>query len=53
MRLVEGPLRRVVPEGLPPLLTGPDVAARDRTFAALLGMGKLDLAELRKASEDA
>lgn len=40
---------QVVPEGLLPLLTGPDVVARDRTFAALLGMGKLDLAELRRA----
>jgi len=43
----------VVPEGLLPLLTGPDAAARDRTFAALLGMGKLDLAELRRAYEGA
>lgn len=32
-------------------MTGPDVAARDRTFAALLEMGKLDLAELRRAHD--
>jgi len=42
---------QVVPEALLPLLTGPDAAARDRTFAALLEMGKLDLAELRRAHE--
>jgi hypothetical protein len=41
----------VVPEGLLPLLTGSDAAARDRTFAALLEMGKLDLVELRRAHE--
>lgn len=42
----------MVPEAaLLPLLPGPDAAARDRTFAALLGMGKLDLAELRWAHE--
>jgi predicted 3-demethylubiquinone-9 3-methyltransferase (glyoxalase superfamily) len=40
---------QVVPEGLLPLLTGSDAVARDRTFAALLEMGKLDLAELRLA----
>ena len=38
---------QVVPEGLLPLLMGPDVAARDRALAALLGMGKLDLEALR------
>lgn len=40
---------QVVPEVLPPLLTGPDAAALDRTFAAMLGMGKLDMAALRRA----
>ena len=44
---------QVVPEGLLPLLTGSDAAARDRTFAAMLGMGKLDMAELRRAYEGA
>jgi hypothetical protein len=38
---------------LQPLLTGPDAAARDRTFAAMLETGKLDLAALRRAYEGA
>jgi predicted 3-demethylubiquinone-9 3-methyltransferase (glyoxalase superfamily) len=42
---------QVVPEGLQLLRTGPDAAARDRTFAAMLGMGKLDLAGLQRAHE--
>lgn len=40
---------QVVPEALTAWLTDPDVAARERTFAALLEMGKLDVEELRRA----
>jgi hypothetical protein len=33
----------------PRLIAGPDGAARDRAFKAMLGMGKLDVAVLQAA----
>jgi len=40
---------QVVPEEIVAWMTSPDVAARDRTFAAMLQMGKFDLAALTAA----
>ena len=40
---------QVVPEEIVAWMTSPDVAARDRAFAAMLQMGKLDLAALTSA----
>lgn len=40
---------QVAPERVVAWLTGPDVAARERVFAALLKMTKLDLATLERA----
>lgn len=40
---------QVVPEVLAAWLRSDDVAARERTFAAMLEMGKLDVEELRRA----
>jgi predicted 3-demethylubiquinone-9 3-methyltransferase (glyoxalase superfamily) len=42
---------QVVPTEMIAWLTGGDVAARDRAFAAMLEMGKLDVATLRRAYE--
>ncbi len=42
---------QVVPSALPALLGGPDRAGAERAMAAMLQMGKLDIAELRKAYE--
>jgi predicted 3-demethylubiquinone-9 3-methyltransferase (glyoxalase superfamily) len=40
---------QVVPEAMGEWMTHPDAAARDRAFEAMLGMGKLDVVELRRA----
>jgi predicted 3-demethylubiquinone-9 3-methyltransferase (glyoxalase superfamily) len=40
---------QVVPAAIAELMTSKDAAARDRAFAAMLEMGKLDIAELEKA----
>ncbi len=40
---------QIVPETLTEWLAHPDPGARDRAFEAMLGMGKLDIAELRRA----
>jgi predicted 3-demethylubiquinone-9 3-methyltransferase (glyoxalase superfamily) len=44
---------QVVPEEIYAFMTSPDVAARDRAFAAMLEMGKLDIAALAAAFEGA
>lgn len=41
---------QVVPDGMYELLTGPDTARTERAMAAMLQMGKLDLAALQKAA---
>jgi predicted 3-demethylubiquinone-9 3-methyltransferase (glyoxalase superfamily) len=43
---------QVVPEGIVQWMVSTDVAARDRAFAAMLQMGKLDIAALTAAFED-
>ena len=40
---------QVVPKIMPDLLTDPDTVAAQRAFAAMLGMRKLDIAELQRA----
>jgi predicted 3-demethylubiquinone-9 3-methyltransferase (glyoxalase superfamily) len=40
---------QVVPTGIARWMAGEDVAARDRAFAAMLTMGKLDIAALERA----
>ena len=40
---------QVVPEAISEWMTHPDAEARDRAFEAMLGMRKLDIAELRRA----
>jgi predicted 3-demethylubiquinone-9 3-methyltransferase (glyoxalase superfamily) len=42
---------QVVPEVLPKLMTDPDNTARERVFAAMMKMKKLDVAELEKAAK--
>ena len=42
---------QVVPEAMAEWMTHPDAAARDRAFAAMLEMGKLDIAVLRRSLE--
>jgi predicted 3-demethylubiquinone-9 3-methyltransferase (glyoxalase superfamily) len=44
---------QVVPRGIAEWMAGPDAAARDRAFRAMLGMRKLDVAALRAAFEGA
>jgi predicted 3-demethylubiquinone-9 3-methyltransferase (glyoxalase superfamily) len=44
---------QVVPEAIVEWLAQPDAAVRDRAFQAMLGMDKLDIAELRRASAGA
>jgi predicted 3-demethylubiquinone-9 3-methyltransferase (glyoxalase superfamily) len=40
---------QVVPEALTEWMTHPDAEARERAFDAMLGMGKIDIAALRRA----
>jgi predicted 3-demethylubiquinone-9 3-methyltransferase (glyoxalase superfamily) len=40
---------QVVPEALTEWMTHPVAEARDRAFEAMLGMGKIDMAGLRRA----
>jgi predicted 3-demethylubiquinone-9 3-methyltransferase (glyoxalase superfamily) len=40
---------QIVPNILPELLTGPDPAKSKRVFQAIMGMEKLDIAELQRA----
>ena len=40
---------QVVPRGIAEWLASPDATARDRAFAAMMGMGKPDVAALRAA----
>jgi predicted 3-demethylubiquinone-9 3-methyltransferase (glyoxalase superfamily) len=40
---------QIVPNILPELLTGPDPAKSKRVFQAIMGMKKLDIAELQRA----
>jgi predicted 3-demethylubiquinone-9 3-methyltransferase (glyoxalase superfamily) len=40
---------QVVPERIYEMMLSPDAAARDRAFAAMLKMGKLDIAALDEA----
>jgi predicted 3-demethylubiquinone-9 3-methyltransferase (glyoxalase superfamily) len=42
---------QIVPSVLPKLLGGPDAAGARRAMQAMLGMNKLDIAELRRAYE--
>ena len=42
---------QIVPRVLPELIGGPDAAAAERATKAMLGMGKLDVAALRRAYE--
>jgi predicted 3-demethylubiquinone-9 3-methyltransferase (glyoxalase superfamily) len=42
---------QIIPSKLPALLGGPDRAGAERAMAAMLKMGKLDIAELQKAYE--
>jgi predicted 3-demethylubiquinone-9 3-methyltransferase (glyoxalase superfamily) len=42
---------QIVPSVLPQLLGGPDAAGAQRAMRAMLGMTKLDIAELRRAYE--
>jgi predicted 3-demethylubiquinone-9 3-methyltransferase (glyoxalase superfamily) len=42
---------QVVPEMLPHVLAGPDHARAQRVMAAMLGMGRLDVAALEAAAE--
>lgn len=42
---------QVVPEGMYELLDDPDSARTERAMAAMLQMGKLDLAELQRAAD--
>ena len=42
---------QVVPTALPELLGDPDPARAQRAMQAMLGMGKLDVAELRRAAD--
>ena len=42
---------QVVPDRIAAWMAGPDPAARDRAFAAMLTMGKLDIAGLERAYE--
>jgi predicted 3-demethylubiquinone-9 3-methyltransferase (glyoxalase superfamily) len=42
---------QVVPSGIAEWMASPDVAARDRAFQAMMGMGKPDVAALRAAFE--
>lgn len=42
---------QVVPEGMYELLADPDTARTERAMAAMLQMGKLDLAALQKAAD--
>jgi predicted 3-demethylubiquinone-9 3-methyltransferase (glyoxalase superfamily) len=44
---------QVVPTALPELLGDPDAARAQRAQKAMLGMGKLDIAELRRAADQA
>lgn len=43
---------QIVPSVLPQLLGGSDAAGAKRAMQAMLGMNKLDIAELRRAYED-
>ena len=40
---------QVVPDAMNKWMESPDVPARDRAFAAMMGMGKLDIATLQAA----
>jgi predicted 3-demethylubiquinone-9 3-methyltransferase (glyoxalase superfamily) len=42
---------QVVPKEISTWMTSGDAAARDRAFQAVMGMGKLDLAAIRRAFE--
>ena len=42
---------QVVPEGIDELFTDPDPGRAHRAFQAMLGMTKLDLAEMRRAAD--
>jgi predicted 3-demethylubiquinone-9 3-methyltransferase (glyoxalase superfamily) len=44
---------QVAPTALPELLGDPDAARAQRAQKAMLGMGKLDIAELRRAADQA
>jgi predicted 3-demethylubiquinone-9 3-methyltransferase (glyoxalase superfamily) len=44
---------QVVPAGMEELFTDPDPARAQRAMAAMLGMGKLDIAALRRAADGA
>ena len=40
---------QIVPDELPSIIGGPDAAGRERAMAALMQMGKLDIAALKRA----
>lgn len=44
---------QIVPEQMPALLAGPDSAGSQRAMRAMLGMKKIDIAEIRRAYEGA
>lgn len=44
---------QIVPRALAAMMSSPDVVAKDRAFAAMLQMGKLDLAGLQQAFQGA
>jgi hypothetical protein len=48
---VRSPSWQIVPSALPEFLGGPDAAGARRAMQAMLGMTKLDVAELRRAYE--